>query len=41
MAVIRVNCKQKYLGIYDTAELAYSAYCVAAIKYHEDFAHLG
>lgn len=37
-AQISVNSKKIHLGCYETAEEAYLAYCVAADKYHGDFA---
>jgi hypothetical protein len=37
-ALIRVNGKRLYLGQHDTAELAHSAYVLAAQKYHGEFA---
>lgn len=40
-ATIRVNNKNKHLGYFKTRELAYAAYCEAAIKYHGEFANLG
>jgi hypothetical protein len=34
---IRVNNKEIHLGLYDTPELAHSAYCHASKKYHAEF----
>lgn len=39
-ARINVNRRRFSLGFYDTAELAYAAYCEAAKKYHGEFACL-
>ena len=40
MATIRINGKKTYLGLFATPELAYAAYCEAALKYHGEFARL-
>lgn len=39
-ALITVNKVRIHLGYFDTAEEAYAAYCVAAIKYFGEFARL-
>ena len=39
-ARIMVNGKSKHLGMYETKELAYEAYCEACIKYHGEFSRL-
>lgn len=39
-AVIMVRGKYMWLGLFATPELAYAAYCAAAIKYHGEFARL-
>lgn len=39
-AQIQVDGKQINLGVYETPEEAYQAYCEAAIKYHGEFANL-
>jgi hypothetical protein len=38
-AMIMINQKRKYLGVYDTPELAYQAYCKAAAEIHGEFAN--
>jgi hypothetical protein len=40
VATIKINSKQKHLGVYPTALLAAKAYNEAAIKYHGEFARL-
>lgn len=40
-ASISVNKKRTYLGIFDTPEAAYDAYCKAAQELHGEFANLG
>ena len=40
-AVIRKNGKPKYLGYFDTPELAHAAYCQAANEMHGEFANHG
>jgi AP2 domain/HNH endonuclease len=40
-AYITTNRKRKFLGYFNTPELAYQAYCDAAKKYHGDFANFG
>lgn len=40
-ATIQVNNKHIHLGLFDTPEEAYAAYCEAAIKYHGEFANFG
>ncbi|MCZ2077923.1 MAG: HNH endonuclease [Bryobacterales bacterium] len=39
-AQIRVNRKMLHLGLFDTPELAYEAYCQASRKYHGDFGNV-
>lgn len=39
-AQIMVNKKYKYLGLFKTAELAYEAYCKAALELHGEFVSL-
>lgn len=40
-ARIRVDGCLKYLGVYETAEEGYEAYCKAALKYHGEFCNVG
>lgn len=40
-AYITTNGKRKFLGNFNTPELAYQAYCEAANKYHGEFANFG
>lgn len=40
LASIHINCKQKNLGLFATAEDAYKAYCDACIKYHREFSNI-
>lgn len=40
VAMIRINNKQTYLGIFDDPKEAYDVYCEAALKYHGEFAKL-
>lgn len=40
VARIRVNGKYLHLGLFVTAEAAYTAYCVAAVLYYGEFARL-
>lgn len=35
---IQVNTRKIWLGSFETPELAYKAYCEAAVKYHGEFA---
>jgi hypothetical protein len=39
-ASISISGKLKFLGYYDTAELAYDAYCMAAREHFGDFAYI-
>jgi hypothetical protein len=39
-ALIGIDGKRKYLGIFDTPEEAYAAYCHASAKYHGEFGRL-
>lgn len=40
-AKIMVNNKSRHLGLFDTPELAYAAYCEASLKLHGPFSNLG
>ena len=40
-ARIRINDKQKYLGLFDTAEEAHQVYCENAKTSHKDYANFG
>lgn len=40
-AQIAVDGEIIYLGLYDTPEAAHTAYCIAATKYHGEFACIG
>lgn len=40
-AYIVLNNKQIHIGYFETAELAYKAYCEACVKYHGEFANFG
>lgn len=39
-AYINLNKKKIHLGLYFSPELAYEAYCVASLKYHNDFGRI-
>ena len=39
-AEIKVNKRKKYLGLFDTAEIAYEAYCKAAKEVYGEYARL-
>ena len=39
-AQIKLHGKRKILGLFSTPELAYAAYCSAAVQLHGDFARL-
>ena len=41
IAQIRVNNKKKYIGSFATVKKAHEAYCLAADKYHKEFANYG
>jgi len=40
-ASVGINGVLKYLGLYDTPEIAYAVYCEAARELHQDFVNLG
>ncbi len=40
LAQIAANKKHYYLGLYETPEDAYAAYCIAALQLHGEFARL-
>jgi hypothetical protein len=41
VAIIQINYKKIYLGLFDDRQKAHEAYCKAAVNYHGEFANFG